>query len=86
VWQWVRHGAHLEDGQPLTADRFHRIVDDELQRLRTTLGPARYDAGRFAEARSLFERMSTSETFNEFLTLPAYDELLALFGSVGPRP
>ena len=83
VWQWVHHGAHLEDGQPLTADRFRRIVDDELQKLRATLGAERYDAGRFAEARSLFERMSTSETFNEFLTLPAYDELVALFGSVG---
>jgi hypothetical protein len=52
---------------------------------RLVLGPGRYDAGRFAEARSLFERMSTSGTFNEFLTLPAYDELVALFGSVGPR-
>jgi malate synthase len=85
VWQWLHHRAHLEDGQPLTADRFGRIVDDELQKLRATLGTGRYDAGRFAEARSLFERMSTSETFNEFLTLPAYDELVALFGSVGPR-
>jgi malate synthase len=83
VWQWVHHGARLEDGQPLTALRFRRIVDDELHKLRMTLGPGRYDAGRFAEARSLFERMSTSETFNEFLTLPAYDELVALFGSVG---
>jgi malate synthase len=85
VWQWLHHRAHLEDGQPLTALRFGRIVDDELQKLRARLGPGRYDAGRFAQARSLFERMSTSGTFNEFLTLPAYDELLELFGSVGPR-
>jgi len=83
VWQWVHHRAHLDDGQPLTAERFRRILDDELRKLRETLGAQRYDAGRFAEARGLFERMSTSESFNEFLTLPAYDELVGLFGSVG---
>jgi malate synthase len=86
VWQWLHHGACLEDGRPLTPDRFRTVVDDELRRLRSTLGAARYDSGRFAQARALFEGMSTSENFNEFLTLPAYDELLALFGSVGPRP
>ena len=82
VWQWVRHGAGLEDGRPLTAERFRRILDEELQGLRGELGPERYDAGRFAEARSLFDRMSTSADFNEFLTLPAYEELIALTGSL----
>jgi malate synthase len=81
VWQWVHHRAALDDGRPLTAERFRRILDEELARLRETLGP-RYDRGRFAEARSLFDRMSTSAEFNEFLTLPAYDELIALTGTL----
>jgi malate synthase len=85
VWQWLHHGACLEDGQSLTVDRFRRLLDDELLSLRSTLGPDRYDSGRFAEARALFEEMSTSRIFSEFLTLPAYDELLRLSGSVGPR-
>jgi len=83
VWQWVHHHAALEDGRTLSAERFRQILDEELARLRETLGPERYDSGRFAEARSLFDRMSTSERFNEFLTLPAYDELVALTGTVG---
>jgi malate synthase len=83
VWQWVRHGAALEDGRPLTAARFRQLLDEELAKLRSALGP-RYDQGRFAEARSLFDRMSTSEEFEEFLTLPAYDELLRLTGSLPP--
>jgi malate synthase len=83
VWQWVRHGAALEDGRPLSAERFRRILDEELQALRGELGAGRFDAGRFAEARSLFDRMSTSDEFNEFLTLPAYEELIALTGSLG---
>jgi malate synthase A len=81
VWQWLRHGAEI-DGRPLTPERFRAIVKEELARLRETLGPARYDAGRFAEACALFDRMSTSSEFQEFLTLPAYDELLGLTGTL----
>jgi malate synthase A len=81
VWQWVHHGAALDGGHPLTADRFRRILDEELGKLKEALG-ARYGRGRFAEAKALFDRMSTSADFNEFLTLPAYDELIALTGTL----
>jgi malate synthase len=82
VWQWLRHGATLDGGRPLTAERFREIVREELGRLREALGPARYDAGRFGEACALFDRMSTSPEFEEFLTLPAYDVLLGLTGTL----
>jgi malate synthase len=81
VWQWLHHRAALDDGRPLTAERFRRILDEELGKLKEALGP-RYDRGRFAEAKNLFDRMSTSADFNEFLTLPAYDELIALTGTL----
>jgi malate synthase A len=85
VWQWLHHGAALDDGRALGAERFRSILKEELSRLRDALGPQRYDGGRFEEARSLFDRMSTSAEFNEFLTLPAYDELLALTGTLLPE-
>jgi malate synthase len=72
VWQWIRHGALLDDGRTVTVALFHHILDDE------TRG---FSGGRFAEARALFDRLSTSESFEEFLTLPAYQTLLALTGS-----
>ena len=84
VWQWLHHRAALDDGQPLSAERFRRILDEELGKLKEALGP-RYDHGRFAEAKSLFDRMSTSDDFNEFLTLAAYDELIALTGTLSSR-
>jgi malate synthase len=84
VWQWLHHGAALEDGRPLTAARFRQLLDEELRELRWALGAERFDAGHFAEARALFDRMSTSEQFEEFLTLPAYDRLLQLTGSLEP--
>jgi malate synthase len=40
-----------------------------------SVGQSRFDDGRFREAGALFDRMSTSAAFEEFLTLPAYDSL-----------
>jgi malate synthase len=77
VWQWIRHGATLDDGQPVTAERLRRVVGEEMATLRDSLGAARFAAGRFDEAVGLFEKISTSESFEEFLTLPAYEVITA---------
>jgi malate synthase len=77
VWQWIHHGARLDDGRPVTADLFRRALAEEMEGLRAALGPDRFAQGRFAEAVTLFERLSTAETCAEFLTLPAYDALTA---------
>jgi malate synthase len=74
VWQWLHHGVTV-GGEPLTSERFGRVVDEEMQRVRREVGDARFQAGRFLEARELFVRMCTSARFEEFLTLPAYDLL-----------
>ncbi|PYQ03870.1 MAG: malate synthase A [Acidobacteria bacterium] len=76
VWQWIHHRATLDDGRPLTVERFRSVLGQEMDGLGRSLGPSRFDAGRFREAAALFDRMSTSEAFEEFLTLPAYDLLL----------
>jgi malate synthase len=84
VWQWLHHRAALDDGKALTEERFRSLLHEELSRLRTSLGAQRYDGGRFAEASRLFDRISTASEFQEFLTLPAYDELLTLTGTLQP--
>ena len=81
VWQWIRHRATLDDGRPLDAARFHRVLAEEMDRVRREVGEARFGNGRFAEACALFDRLSTAAVFVEFLTLPAYEQLLALTGS-----
>jgi malate synthase len=76
VWQWLHHKATLEPhGAPLTTDRFAQVVDEEMQRIRREVGDARFQGGRFPQARELFARLSTTPRFEEFLTLPAYDLL-----------
>ncbi|MFT3767146.1 MAG: malate synthase A [Minicystis sp.] len=76
VWQWIHHGAALEGGQVVTADFFRKALAEEMTELRAQLGEERFTHGRFDEAVALFERLSTAEAFEDFLTLPAYEALI----------
>jgi malate synthase len=73
LWQWCQHGARA-DGSPVTKDRVRRILDEELEKMRTALGPS-FEQGRWKEARELFEDAALRDEFVEFLTLPAYDHI-----------
>ncbi len=75
VWQWLRHKAKLDGGQVLTEDAFHRMLDEEMGRLKGQLGAERWARGHFPEAIRLFREFSTSKTLAPFLTLPAYERL-----------
>ena len=75
VWQWLRHGASLEDGRRVTPELIRAVIDDEMKRIEGEVGAARFEEGRFAEARGLFERISTNPKLETFLTLPAYEAL-----------
>jgi malate synthase len=75
LWQWLRHGARTNDGRPITAERFDRLLTEELDRIHDEVGPARLAAGVFPSAARLLERMSKQDGCDEFLTLPAYELL-----------
>ena len=82
VWQWIRHGAVLEggDGAPLTAAKFGRVLDEEMGKVKQSVGAAAWSAGQYDEAVSLFRTFSTSPRLADFLTLPAYERLAAADG------
>ena len=76
VWQWIRHPRGvLDDGRRVTVELFRTILGEELARLRAQHGAAAFTAGRFDEAASLLDRITTAEKFEAFLTLPAYQAL-----------
>jgi malate synthase len=77
VWQWLHHKAALDGGKVLTAQRFLDIVGQEMEKVRAEVGDKRFETGKFPEARAMFEHLSIAERFEDFLTLPAYDALLA---------
>jgi malate synthase len=58
VWQWVKHGAKLDDGRVVTADLVLKLTDEQAKP---------------GQATTLFKQMMTSADFDEFLTLGAYN-------------
>jgi malate synthase len=75
IWQWIRSPKGvLDDGRKVTIELFRQMLPEELYKVRQLLGAA-YDDGRYEEATELFDRITTSESFVEFLTLPAYEQI-----------
>jgi malate synthase len=77
IWQWLHNDVRLDTGETVTADGVRRIAGEVVDALREEMGPAAYAAARFEEARVLFERVALADDFVDFLTLPAYETVLA---------
>src|SRR5438046_2711925 len=58
LWQWVRHTARMNDGRLVTVELVERLMHEELDRIRASIGNERFAAGKFASARSLFQQMT----------------------------
>ncbi|HET6982228.1 MAG TPA: malate synthase A [Myxococcaceae bacterium] len=69
LWQWIHHGAKLDDGRPATEEMYRTTRDAQVARL--TEG----GAGRYREAAEILDGLVLTREFPEFLTLPAYRHL-----------
>jgi malate synthase len=71
VWQWIHSSRGvLDDGRKVDVELFRSIVAEELALIHDKYGAA--NADYFDRAAKLFDDISTSNEFVEFLTLPAY--------------
>ncbi len=76
IWQWMRSPKGvLDDGRKVTKDMFRKMLPEELARVRRELGEEAWNAGQYEEAALLFDEISTSDDYVEFLTLPGYEQL-----------
>ncbi len=77
VWQWVRHGAELDDGRPITAELVRELETSELEKIRQEIGDDEWfeKEGRPDLSREIFEEVALADEFVEFLTLPAGERL-----------
>ena len=73
VWQWLHHGASLEDGRKITRKLFNTTFNEELEKIRAFYGEEYFRTSKFQLASQLFEKLATQEDFADFLTLAAYD-------------
>lgn len=72
VWQWVRHGAKLTDGHPVTAALVMRLLIEEQVRVAATL-PSGH---RLDEACGLLAQTALDRPMRPFLTTTAYPYLV----------
>ncbi|HEY4354215.1 MAG TPA: malate synthase A [Acidobacteriaceae bacterium] len=75
LWQWVHHGARLEDGRLVSAALCESYIEEELKRTESKVDAKRMEA--YTQAASLMRELIESETFTDFLTVPAYARVLA---------
>ena len=72
IWQWLKHQAKTVDKKEITVEYFNKLLKEELKQIKLNVGEEKYGNGKFKEASDIFYTMSTSNEFEEFLTLPAY--------------
>ncbi len=68
VWQWIHNRVTLDGGHVVTKEYIEQIADEEIGKLD---GPAE----QYAAARETFMTVATAEDFEEFLTIPAYEQM-----------
>jgi malate synthase len=75
VWQWVKHGAHLKDGRPVTEGMVKEIIHHRAAELGAEAGGVPGSDEKLRQAARVLEELTTSREFAEFLTLASYDLL-----------
>jgi malate synthase len=76
IWQQVHTDVTYSDtGAKATPELVRRVADEETGKVRAEIGADAYDAGRWKEARDIFEEVALADDFADFLTLPAYERL-----------
>lgn len=75
IWQWIKHGKTLSNGELITAELFYKMLDEEALVVKQEVGEETWQTQRFDEAKTLFAEITTSAVLVDFLTLPGYERL-----------
>jgi malate synthase len=57
-----------------------RLLEEELTKIKNTVGEEHYGAGCYGEAAALLRELVLADEFTEFLTLPAYERVTTRSG------
>ena len=64
MWQWIRHGAELDDGRTITPELVRELATSELEKIREEIGDDEWfeNEGRPELSREIFEEVALSGT------------------------
>ena len=74
LWQWVHQKAKLSDGRTVDIPLVESLIGAELEKQKVAVDAIRYAA--YEKAAALMRELVRAPQFIEFLTLPAYEQVL----------
>src|SRR2546428_8905006 len=75
IWQWIHHSAKLVEGPTITRTLFRSMLREEKALIREEIGLRAYHASNYRGAEDLLDKLTTSDSFPQFMTSMAYDHL-----------
>ena len=75
IWQWIRHGAKLQDGRTISECFVRQLFEEARNSIRAEIGAAQFDSGKFSNAAEILESLTTARICPDFLTSVAYKHL-----------
>jgi len=76
IWQWIKHGKTLSNGQLITRELFAKMLSEEADVVKVEVGAEVWAEQNFDKASALLLSITTADELVEFLTLPAYELLV----------
>ncbi|MFI8288775.1 malate synthase A [Streptomyces sp. NPDC085614] len=79
IWQWINAGVEFEhDGETVkaTPELAREVAAEELAAIREEIGEEAFAAGKWQQAHDLLLHVSLDADYADFLTLPAYEQLV----------
>ncbi|MEV1051966.1 malate synthase A [Streptomyces sp. NPDC049887] len=76
IWQWINAGVVFENGETATPELARRVAAEELAAIRAEIGEDAFAAGKWQQAHDLLLHVSLDADYADFLTLPAYEQLV----------
>ena len=73
IWQWIKHSAKTSEGEIISSELVNRIIKEKMYKTSKEQKQNVF----LNQATELFREIVLSETFEEFLTIPAYTQLLS---------
>ena len=76
VWQWVvSPKGILDDGRKVTEEMVRPMIAEELAKVKATVIAQGEDTASYDQAAVIFDKMSLTPDYPEFLTLPLYEAM-----------
>ncbi|SEC12819.1 malate synthase A [Streptomyces sp. TLI_105] len=76
IWQWINAGVVFENGEKATPELARKVAAQELDAIRAEIGEEAFAAGKWQQAHDLLLHVSLDADYADFLTLPAYEQLV----------